>query len=162
VTPSQGGAPVLATLTLPVMPPPAVPTATLSLNASYGTNHQVTLWGRVNDANPASLVVSFTGAATGQAITDATGNYTPTFNLAALGSVTASVVGSLGGPSALASIVLSNIAPSIFNFTVSEGAPNIWTISGQVLDEHAAGLIVTLNGSQPGLQGATATVDATG
>lgn len=159
-----------------MMPPPATApaapatapsgtiasTTSITLCLAYGTGHTVILSGHVTDPNPGGLAVHFGGVVNGQTVTDVNGNYQVSLTASSLGTIGAWVIGSQGGMPVYANASLTNIASVISNFTASEGASNIWTFTGTVTDEHAAGLTVSFMSAIPALMGKTATVQADG
>jgi hypothetical protein len=136
----------------------SAPPISLTLNAAYGANHAVTLSGHVNDLLPAGLTVTFSGAITGSTVTDSNGDFSVTLTAALLGTVTATVTGSQPGSTGYASLVLSNVAPTIVNFTATQDSATCWTLSGQVTDEYAAGLVITFSSAIAPLNGQTVVV----
>jgi hypothetical protein len=63
--------------------------------------------------------------------------------------------------SGIVEVTLTNVAPQIVMFQAEQESGPIWTLSGQVEDEAASGLVVTLGGL-PELNGLTVTTDANG
>jgi hypothetical protein len=116
------------------------------LTITQGGGRTVTVQGQVNAASPGGLTVTLSGVVSGTAITNASGQFTFTGTARSLGQISASVT-DVWGVSGGAAGQLTNNAPVISNFTaVYTGANNYWTFEGQVTDENAAGLIVTLSG----------------
>lgn len=137
-----------------------VPSATL--NIAYGSGHTVILSGQVTDpTNSAGLVVTFGGAASGQATTDANGVYQVSLTATQLGVINAHVTETDGTQDSM-QVYVQNSTPTITNLTSVQSANNIWTISGRVLDEFAQGLVVTFSAASSLINGRTATVAADG
>lgn len=134
---------------------------TITLKISVGRGKTVTLTGQVNDVDPGGLVVSFSGQAGGSTVTAADGSYSYTTTAAGLGNITATVVDEWFDTAA-ATAAIPNKAPQIVNFTASQGQSFTYTFTGQVVDEWAPGLVVTLNGIPPRIANVQVTVDPTG
>jgi hypothetical protein len=132
----------------------------ISLNAEQLPGKKFRIFGTVADNTPQSCSVAITGAATGSAGCDASGNFSKVFDVAAPGRITAIATdGTFLSDSAIHD--LTNVAPTINDFIAVGGPNNTWTFSGTVGDEAAMGLTVTLSGP-PGVQGASALVQANG
>jgi hypothetical protein len=131
----------------------------LTLNLAYGPNRTVTLSGKVTDAQPNGLVVTFAGVVTGSATADANGNFSVTLTPSALGQITATTTDVWGLNSAAASVTVVNSAPTITLTATQLG--NIWTFSGHVSDEYAPGLTVKFGGPSD-ISGRTVTVGSDG
>jgi hypothetical protein len=144
----------------PPPPPPNNPPVIVSLDAEQVPGQKFRVYGRVSDETPGSCGVVISGAGSGTARCDSSGNFSVVVNVATLGQIQAVANdGSLN--SAAAYKTLTNAAPTIGGFTAVGGLNNSWTFSGSVGDEAPAGLTVTLSGPT-GVQGATATVAADG
>jgi hypothetical protein len=131
----------------------------LTMYRTYGPNRQVTLSGMVTDAQPGGLTVAFSGVVSGTTTTKADGSYSVTLTATALGSITATTQDVWGLNSAAATVMVSNSAPTITLSASQVGS--IWTFSGRVSDEYAAGLVVTFSGPSD-INGKTATVQSDG
>jgi hypothetical protein len=137
----------------------AAPTITLTI--AYGPQRSVILAGKVTDESPGGRPVTFTGAASGTALTNADGTFSVTLVATQLGNVQA-VTTDVWGLSADAAVVtVANTAPVISDFTGNRGSGNVWTFGGKVTDEAAVGLTVRFGGLAS-LQDKTATVQADG
>jgi hypothetical protein len=139
----------------------AAPQITMTL--SYGTGHQLILSGTVTDQYPGGLKVSFTGVVPNgsSTTTDGNGNFAVTLNAYKLGDVLATTTDTWGQVSNTAKVTATNTPPVISNLWASAGNYDVWTITGTVTDEHAAGLTVTFWGL-PAVAGKTAVVQADG
>jgi hypothetical protein len=124
--------------------------------------HEFTLTGHVTDDQPAGLTVQFSGAYSGSVQTDANGDFSLTVSPDQLGVVSASVTDTAGLVSNLAQAIFSSMPPMITSFTTSNVLGHIWTFTGHVADDYAAGLKITFGGSVQAVDGLTATVDADG
>jgi len=131
---------------------------TLTLSVTQDANRDVTVTGQVNDESPSGLAVSLSGVVGGSATTSASGAFTFTGLASALGQITAAVTDpwNLSGSG---SVQLTNAAPSITGFAATAGSNNMWTFSGQVSDEYAPGLTVTLS-NIPGVGNVTVLVSS--
>ena len=126
-------------------------------------NRQVVVSGQVQDDNGVDgLTVTLSGVASGQTQTDGEGNFQATLTCSQLGQILATAVDANGVGSAVAAVTVSNTAPSITDFSGSEGPGHLWTFSGRVVDEAPAGLTVVFTSSMPSLQQASCTVQADG
>jgi hypothetical protein len=125
----------------------AAPALTLSAQACPG--HMVMLSGSVLDSQPGGVEVSFSGAAVGSVITDASGQFAFQTCNASLGSVSATATDQLGLLSNAVSASISVSAPTV---TVSwtYGTRGDIIISGQVSDIDPGGRTVTLSGAVSG------------
>jgi hypothetical protein len=139
----------------------AVAAPVLSLSISYGSQHNVTLSGRLTDLDAGSRPVSITGVAAGTPVTDRSGNFSLTTTASALGEVDATESDLWGQVSSKATVMVSDTAPVIQNFAVIHGTGNTWIFQGSVVAGHAEGLVVTFGGHSA-LAGQTATVRADG
>lgn len=139
----------------------AVAAPIVNLSVSYGTQRTVTLSGTVTDLDPGNRTVSFSGVVSGTATTRADGTFSLVTQASGLGNVFASTVNLWSLVSNVAQLALQSQAPVISNFTAAEGPNHMWTFSGNVQDESATALVVTLGGI-PSLQGQTVTVDSQG
>jgi hypothetical protein len=134
--------------------------STLTMSLSYGPQHQVTLQGTLSgDSNVANQPINFSGVVSGTAYTDGSGNYSATLVAKKLGNAAAQTA---DGLSNVAQAAVKNVAPVIDNFIASCSAANFWTVSGTVVDEFPAGLVVNFGGSVNSLAGATTTVGSGG
>lgn len=146
-----------ATAMIAVAPPQ------ITLTLTYGTGHQLLLSGTVTDNSPSGLKVTIAGVVPpgSSTTTNASGNYSTTVTASRLGDVTATTIDVWGQISNTATVTASNTAPVVSNLSASAGNYDVWTITGTVTDEHAAGLTVTFGGL-PALAGRTAVVQADG
>jgi hypothetical protein len=133
---------------------------TLILGVTYNGQNNVTLTGKVADpgASVAGLTVTITGKVSGSATTDSSGNFSLTASANGLGVVSA-VTSNVNGYSNTATVTLSVPPPTISGLTYVESAGQVFTFSGSVGAQTAAGLTVTFGGI-PSLAGQTATVAA--
>jgi hypothetical protein len=126
-------------------------------------NKQVVVSGQVESDNGADgLTVTFSGVASGQTQTDSEGYFQTTLTCSQLGQILATAVDADGVGSAVAAVTVSNSAPSITNFSGSEGPGHVWTFTGRVVDEAAAGLSVVFTSGMPSLTQASCTVQGDG
>jgi hypothetical protein len=123
----------------------AAPSVT-QLSYTWHANRMVTLTGRVIDAVPNGLTVTFTGAASGTTTTDANGNFSVTLTASAVAQVSATVPDQWGQVSSAAAVTLTNDPPVIQNFAGIQGVGNSWTFTGKVIDEVAGGITVSFGG----------------
>jgi hypothetical protein len=137
----------------------ATPRITLSI--SYGSQRTVTLSGKVTAPSPGGLTVTFTGEVNGSVTTNADGTFSLTTQADGLGTIHASTTDAWGQASNCSQVTVKSNKPVINDFQAVEGSNGTWTFSGQVTDESAPGLMVTLSGL-PSLTGKTVTVDSTG
>jgi hypothetical protein len=133
----------------------------LTLSVAYGTQRNVTLSGRVTDAQAGACTVQFTGVATGSTTTNADGTYSLTVSASQLGTVQATAQNPWAQVSSPAQVTLTSAPPSITNFQAIRGALNVWTFQGRVTDASAPGLVVRFGGL-PSLAGQTTTVGSDG
>lgn len=138
------------------------PAPSLQMTSIAAGPHEFTLSGHVTDNQPAGLTVQFSGAYSGSAQTDAEGNFSLTVSPDQLGLVSGTVTDTAGLTSNLAQAIFSSMPPMITSFTTSNVLGHIWTFTGHVTDEYAAGLKVTFGGAVQAVDGLTATVDADG
>jgi hypothetical protein len=138
------------------------PGMSLDISAAQGPNGAVTVTGHVSCNSPAGLTVTLSGVVSGSVTTSTDGTFTFTGSASALGQIQATVT-DVWGASASSSTTLTNTPPTIVNFRAINNGDNSWTFTGQVQDEYAAGLVVTLRGI-PSLDNnnAAATVQANG
>lgn len=137
------------------------PTLTLNYNISYGAQRSVTISGHVGGMNSPMAGVTFSGVVAGNAVVAANGDFSFQAQASALGTVHARARDSTGDQSAVVDASVVSAAPTISNFTATQGANNCWIFQGHVDDESAAGMTVTLGGL-PSLQGRMAQVQADG
>jgi hypothetical protein len=136
----------------------AVASPTLSLNIAAVSQNTVTLTGHLTDIDAAGRVVTFGGVVAGFATTDSTGNFTFTASAGSLGTIWATASDLWGNTSNTASVTLSSNAPVIEDFQAVRNSDNLWTFTGKVVDQDAAGLTVSFGGILTG----QATTDANG
>ena len=138
------------------------PGISLTLSVAQGPNRTVTVTGRVSCNSPAGLTVTLSGVVSGSVTATANGAFTHTGPASALGQIQAAVT-DVWGVTATSSAMLNNNPPRIVNFQAINNGNNSWTFTGQVQDEYAAGLVVTLRGI-PSLDNSNAcvTVQANG
>lgn len=133
----------------------------LSLSISYGSQHTVTLSGRLTDLDAGSRSVPISGVAGGTPVTDISGNFSLTTTASALGEVDATETDLWGQVSNTATVMVSDTAPVIQNFAVFHGIGNTWIFRGSVVAGYAEGLVITFGG-HTAIAGRTATVRADG
>jgi hypothetical protein len=123
------------------------PTLTLSAQACPG--HVVMLSGSVVDSQPGGVNISFSGAAVGNVVADASGHFAFQTSNASLGSVSATATDAQGLSSNAISASISVSAPTA---TVSwtYGTDGDIVVSGQVSDIDPGGRTVTLSGPVSG------------
>jgi hypothetical protein len=115
----------------------------------------------VNDQSPGSLTVTLSGVVSGTATTTSSGSFSWTGTATSLGQVNGAVTDS-SGQTATGTAQLTNAPPSITAFQADYSATTgLWTFTGQVTDEHAVGLTVTLS-NVPGAGTVTTTVQDNG
>jgi hypothetical protein len=132
-----------ATVSFTITAPYAPPSITLSVNQVIG--NQVVLMGQVTHSQNPSLEVCFSGVTGGSTIAEADGSFSFTGTLTGAGTVIACTEDILGQMSNLANAEVINAAPSI-TMSLSYGTHNQVTVTGQVMDEDAGDLTVTLSG----------------
>jgi hypothetical protein len=129
----------------------------------YLPDKQVVVSGQVQaDNGVEGMTVTFNGAASGQTQTDGDGYFQATLTCSQLGQILATAVNADGVGSAVAAVTVNNSAPSITNFSGSEGPGHVWTFTGRVVDESPAGLTVVFTSGMPSLSQASCTVQADG
>ncbi len=130
------------------------PAPTLTLSRSYGAGNAVTLSGQVTGGSVGGCLIALGGAVNGTVTADGNGNFSYTTTSWSPGTVTAQTTDAWGQKSNAPTATLTNAPPVLTNCSASQGANNIWTFQGQVVDEFAPGETVqlsgvpTLNGSQ--------------
>ncbi len=132
-----------------------------SLSISYGTQRTVTVSGTLVSIDASSRTVSLSGAASASGVTNSSGFFSVTTTATALGMISVSATDLWGQASAPASVMATSTAPVIQNFSGTSGANNIWTFTGNVVDESAPGLTITFGGIGA-LVGRTTTVQSNG
>ncbi|HZZ81838.1 MAG TPA: hypothetical protein VFE62_25280, partial [Gemmataceae bacterium] len=110
-------------------------------------NHQVSLSGHVNSANPSGFTVSFSGSASASTTTDSSGNFSLITSDASLGSVLATAV--KGSLRATASQSIAVPAPTM-SLTLTYASPTTVTLSGTVSDIDAGSESVYFTGVASG------------
>jgi hypothetical protein len=131
----------------------------IALSSEQLPGKKYRIFGTVADDTPQSCTVTISGSASGSAACDASGNFSKVFDVNVPGPITA-VASDGTSQSGSAGHTLTNIAPMV-SVSAQGGPNNSWTFSGTVGDEAPGGLTVTLSGP-PGVQGATALVQANG
>ena len=142
-------------------PMPAAPPI-IQMSSTASGPHQFTLVGHVTDAQPAGLTVQLSGVYVGTVQTDADGNFTLAVDPDNLGIESANVTDEAGLASNQAQAIFSSMAPSITGFCGQRTLGHIWTFTGHVTDEYAAGLKITFGGAVQAMDGQSTTVDANG
>lgn len=132
----------------------------LNLTVLEVANNQVVLQGHVDALDQVNLAIMLSGTVSTTVTTDANGDFTLTACPDALGEIYATVQDPWGQISQAVVSLASNV-PTILDFTCVPEIGNMWTFSGRVADEHAAGMTVSFGGL-PSLLGKTATVNADG
>ena len=133
----------------------------LTVTVSYGTGQNVTLTGHVDDADPESCTVIFSGPVDGQVTPDANGAFSFQAQASGLGTIAATAVDASGQNSDEVDVTLASAPPVITTFRGVELSGGNWSFQGQVSDESVAGLTVSFNGISC-LQGQQATTEANG
>lgn len=133
----------------------------ITLNIAYGSQRMVTLSGQVTDENPGGLTVTFTGVVQGSVVTNPDGTFSIQLEASALGTVEATTIdgGGLWSNTATAEVVSD--PPLITDISCTQGASNVFTFRGRVVDESAAGLTIRFAGLNS-VEGLTVTVEADG
>jgi hypothetical protein len=155
---------------------PAGPyTVTMYYTQQAGQNMEIT--GTVTGPTSANQVVEFEGPIDGYTVTDNNGDFDFTVPASYLGNLLAGVVppgpqGPNGPPASpgpgivvqsnVAQDVLSDQAPVISTFCVTQVSTATYEFSGTVTGPSVQGLIVTFGGQVQQLQGQTAVVQANG
>lgn len=138
----QGVASDVAATTIAVAPP------TVTLSIAYGAQRQVTLTGQVSGVDAGGIAVSFTGKVTGSVVTDAAGTFSFTAEASGLGDIQAVATDSWGSQSDPAVVTVASMKPVITNFNRCAGSnARIWIITGSVVDESPAGLVISFSGA---------------
>jgi hypothetical protein len=135
------------------------PSIMLSIS-SYGPNRQVTLTGRVIDAQAGGLTVSFSGVVNDSVVTNADGTFSKTVTPTALGKVSATTQDVWGLTSATAQVNVADPTPTI-TLMGNNVSGNIWTFTGHVTGAYVDGETVTFSGT-PAVNGQKVTVQADG
>lgn len=133
----------------------------MNFTATTLPDHVAQLSGMVADANPGTVQITFSGAATGSTTANSAGNFSYSTTNAVLGSVTAVAVNQQNVSSNPVTATLRNAAPVITSFNAVQGSGGYWTFSGTVTDDTPAGATVTFAGL-PELAGKKITVNADG
>ena len=134
----------------------------LMLNITYGLNKQVTLTGRVTDAQPGDLTVTFSGVANGTVITNPDGSFSTDLTATALGKITATVQDVWGLNSNSANVWVSDPGPTI-KLNASQTTQGVWVFTGMVSGPWTAGMTVTFSSSTcSAIDGKTVTINADG
>ncbi len=126
---------------------PTVPGVTLTATELMG--NMVRLTGTVTDDNPSLATVSFSGAASGSAMVDPSGNFTLITMANTLGAINAVVHDREGLSSNPAQVNLTNVAPTITLSVIYNSQKSI-TLTGKVTDENPMGMTVTISGAAAG------------
>lgn len=138
----------------------AAPFISMSITNVY--RNQVTVTGQVLDEDAGPFTVTFTGKVTGSVITQLDGSFSYTGTATGVGTISATTKDALCQVSNAAQVTLTSNVPVILNFqAIDQQINNFWTFRGQVMDEAAPGLTVTLGGLAS-LSGQTVTVDFDG
>jgi hypothetical protein len=132
----------------------------ITLYVGYGPNRQVTLNGRVSNAQPGGLTVNFTGVANDSVVTNADGTFTKTVTATALGKISATTQDVWGLSSVTTQVNVTDPTPTI-TLSGNDVSGNLWMFSGRVTGGYVAGETVTFSGT-PAVNGKTATVQADG
>jgi hypothetical protein len=141
--------------------PPSGSPPTLTFTVSQAGQHLVLITGQVTDQDPSTVVVSFTGVVTASTTASADGTFSIETTASALGAIDGVATDDQAMNSGVVEVNLTNVAPEIVMFQAVEVSGTVWTLSGQVEDEAASGLMVTMGGL-PELNGQTVTTDANG
>jgi len=118
------------------------PGMTLILNKnSQGT----TVSGVVTDEAPGGLTVTFGGAMWGSTVTNGDGSFSYS-GMAGSGAITGAVSDAWGNATNVTASNAANNAASIQGFVALQGANNVWTFKGKVVDEDPRNLKVEFGG----------------
>ena len=117
----------------------------LTLSATMGMGKTVVLSGTVADSNPASVTITFSGAASGTTTANPSGNYSFTTQASSLGTVYAVGVDGNNLSSNQASANLTCAIPSV-TLSITYGIQRTVTLSGQVTAGSPGGLTVQFTG----------------
>lgn len=142
---------------------PSAPVIT-SFTAVNTTQRTVQLSGTVQDANPATVQVTFSGVMSGTTSVNAQGNFSFTAQASRLGTVNAVATNSQQQSSAIASAQVTCDAPVITNFLAVYEGNGVWRFQGIVTapaSQGPAGLTVNFGGLAT-LSGRSTTVNADG
>lgn len=118
----------------------------VSFEISYGERRSVTLSGLVTDESAAGRTVQFTGVVAGSVVTAADGTFSYTADASGLGNIQATTTDPWGLLSNTAQAAVTSNAPVIMDLQVEADVGNMFTFSGRVVDECAAGLVVRFEG----------------
>ncbi len=140
---------------------PAAPVITAFAVEQMG-QHNVGLSGTVQDENPGTVVVHFTGVATGNVTVSSNGSFWFETTASSLGTVNAKALDAESLWSAEVPAQLTNSAPAILDFTATHLTGTWWSFRGRVTDEYFWGLTVKLTGLASLGSGVDAYVDADG
>jgi hypothetical protein len=138
----------------------AAPYITIS-GITYGHQRSITITGKVVAENPAGLMVSIFGVASGSTTTDSAGNFSVTLTASALGDVNAQTADD-NGESNVATEALSVPPPEIDCLTCIEQTGNSFVIRGHVNCPDPQGLVVKFGGEVTAVAGQSAIVDPDG
>lgn len=136
---------------------PAAPFITQFTAVPLNSGQSVQLSGTIQDENPGTVAVNFSGVASGSTTADAAGNFSLTTTASALGTVNAVALDEEYLSSGTASANLTSQNPSI-TLSVTYGSGTQVTLHGTVTDEEAAGRTVSFSGKVSG----SVTADSTG
>ena len=143
-------------------PPPVQqpPMESLSLNATYLPNKQVTLSGQLTGALGAipNETINLSGAVSGTAVTNAQGAYSVTLTATTLGQVSAA---SADGMSNIADFTLVSGTPTITNFGAMAEDNGLWYFFGTVANAPPQGEVINFGGINA-LQGQSVAVSSSG
>ena len=132
-------------------------TPQITLSAQVLPGQEVLLTGTVMDDLPGGATVTFSGAASGTAVTDANGNFSFTTTAAELGTVYAVAVDQNQQTTNTASAQIAVAAP-LLTMYVSSVADGLATFSGKLTDIDAEGETIHYSGAASG----TVATDANG
>jgi hypothetical protein len=135
--------------------------STLTLSVTYGSGRSVTLSGTLsNTANPAMQQIDFSGQVSGFTGTNSQGQFSATFQAAALGTITAT---DHDGSSNSPQVTLADVTPTL-TFIASEGQYHQYTLYGDVtyVGHDPSSLTVTFGGDPESLQMVSTWTDTNG
>ncbi len=129
---------------------PAAPVIT-AFSATILQGQQVLLTGTVSDECHSSVSMTFSGVASGSVLAGADGSFSLTTQAYSVGQISALGLDAEGLLSDFAVATIDNAAPTIVNLTIRQLPNRGVAVSGRVVDENPAGLLVTLSGVATGM-----------
>jgi large repetitive protein len=128
---------------------PSTSSPQIILEAEVLSGHEVVLSGSVQDANPAGVTVTFSGAATGSTTTDANGNFSFTTSAASLGTVYAVGIDQSQQSTNTAAATIGVAAPAL-TLAITSTSQDTVTLTGKLTDIDMAGQTVSITGAETG------------